>query len=180
MKTIVSFGLALFFLALPLRAEMIQGDGYSFFLSAPMGWVLDETMAADAEADAVLYPQGTTYQSAASVLTVSAAFKGDGFKDLADLMRQDEADSRQQNPEFSLQKGPLLQTRLQKKVLLYFYLGLKDGGCEAVAYLEEKDRVMIFMLSSSSEQILREDLPALQETVESYESTGEDSRENPE
>jgi hypothetical protein len=178
MKTTLSLGLTLFLLALPLRAEMIQGDGYSFFLSAPVGWVLDRTMAEDAEADVVLYPQGTTYQSAASVLTVSAAFKGDGFKDLADLMQQDAEDSRQQNPLFTLQKGPLLQTHLQKRALLFFYLGLKDGGSEAVAYLEERDRVMIFMLSSSSEQILHEDLPALQETVESYESTGESDRES--
>jgi hypothetical protein len=39
---------------------------------------------------------------------------------------------------------------------------------------------MIFMMSSSNEQILHEDLPALQETVESYESTGESGHENPE
>jgi hypothetical protein len=120
MKPILSFGAALFLFTAPLRAEMIQGDGYSFFLSAPAGWVLDRTMAVDAEADVVLYPQGTTYQSAASVLTVSAAFKGEGFKDLGDLVRQDEEDSRQQNPDFSIRKGPVLQTRLEKRAVLFF------------------------------------------------------------
>ena len=82
--------------ALPGRAEMIQGGGFSFFLSAPVGWVLDKSMASDAEADAVLYPQGTTYQNAPSVLYVSVVDKDGGFKDLGDLERQDESSARQQ------------------------------------------------------------------------------------
>ncbi len=180
MKKIHYILLTFFLMAAPLRAELIQGDGYSFFLSAPIGWVLDQHMAADSETDVVLYPQGATYQTAASILTVTAAFKGDGFKDLKDLIGQDEADGRQQSPGFSVQKGPVLRTRLQKPVSLFLYLGLRDGGCEAVAYLEEKDRIMIFMLSSSNEQILHEDLPALQETVESYESISPGTGENPE
>ncbi len=177
MKLKWAWALAFFWGSLPLQAEMIQGDGYSFLLSAPLGWVLDQHLAAEAEADVVLYPQGTTYQNAASVLTVNATFQGKDFKDLKNLIQQDEEDIRQQNPKFSAQQGPVLQTRYQKPAPLFFYLHLKGGGGEAVAYVEEKDRVMIFTLSSSSEQILREDLPALQETVESYESIGGESGE---
>jgi hypothetical protein len=180
MKLKWAWALVVFWGAMPLQAEMINGDGYSFFLSAPLGWVLDRHLAAEAEADVALYPQGTTYQNAASVLTLNATFRGEDFKDLKGLMRQDEEDTRQQNPKLSVRKGPVLQTRLQKPASLFFYLGLKGGGCKAVAYLEEKDRVMIFTLSSSNEQILYEDLPALQETVESYESMDEGTRENPE
>lgn len=177
MKLKWAWFLIVFWGALPLQAEMIQGDGYSFFLSAPLGWVLDLHLAEETEADVVLYPQGATYQNASSILTVNAAIQGEDFKDLKDLVRQDEEDARQQNPKLSVQKGPLLQTRFQKPVPLFFYSGLKDGGGEAVGYLEEKGRVMIFILSSSNEQILREDLPALQETVESYESMGEEASE---
>ena len=175
-----AWALVIFWGAMPLQAEMIQGNGYSFFLSAPIGWVLDQHLAAEAEADVVLYPQGATYQNAASVLTVNAAFQGEDFKNLKDLIKQDEEDTRQQNPNLSVRKGPVLQSRFQKPVSLFYYLGLKGGSCEAVAYLEEKDRVMIFTMSSSNEQILSEDLPALQETVESYESMSAGPRENPE
>lgn len=155
-----------------LQAEMVQGDGYSFFLSAPVGWVLDKTIASDAEADAVLYPQGTTYQNAPSVLYVSVVDKGDGFKDLKDLIRQDQSSGLQQNPGLRVRTGPLLQTHLKKNVSLFLYTGYKDGSGEAVAYIEEEDMVVVVTLASSTEQILHEDLPALQAAVESYEFIG--------
>jgi len=151
---------------------MVQGGGYSFFLSAPVGWVLDKSLAADAEADAVLYPQGTTYQNAPSVLYVSVVDKGEGFKDLKDLIHQDESSARQQNPRLQVQNGPLLQTLLKKSVSLFLYTGYKDGSGEAVAYIEEEDMVVVVTLTSSTGQILREDLPALQAAVESYEFIG--------
>jgi hypothetical protein len=167
-----TIGLAVLLLAGSLGAEMVQGGGFSFFLSAPAGWVLDKKMAADNESDALLYPQGTTYQNAPSVLYVSVAVKGDGFKDLKDLMRQDADSARQQNPGFRLQNGPFLYTRLKKIVPLYLFLGFKDGTAEAVVYVEEPDAVVVFTLSASNEQVLHEDLPALQESVASYEFIG--------
>jgi hypothetical protein len=173
MRKMKYIGLVLLFSTGPLWAEMVQGGGYSFFLSAPAGWVLDKSMASDAEADAVLYPQGTTYQNAPSVLYVSVADKGDGFKDLNDLIRQDQSSARQQNPSLRLQNGPFLRTHLKKSVPLFLYLGYKDGSGEAVAYVEEADAVVVFTLTSSSEQILHEDLPALQAAVDSYEFIGE-------
>lgn len=160
---------AFFLAALPLRAEMVQSSGFSFFLSAPAGWVLDKTMASQAESDAVLYPQGTTYQNAPSVLYVSVTPKGEGFKDLADLEQQDQSSAGQNNPRFHLQNGPLLQTHLKKSVPVFLFLGLKDGSGEAVAYVEEQGAVMVFTLTSTNEQVLHEDLPALQAVVDSYE-----------
>jgi len=174
MKITKFLGAAIFMLsAASSFGEMIQGDGYSYFLSAPVGWVLDKSLAAEAESDVVLYPQGTTYQNAGSIITVNVVFKGDGYKDLQDLIQKDEADGRQQNPHFKVQRGPSLTGRFQKNLPLYIYSGLKDGGWEAAAYLEEKDRVLIFVLSSSSGPILHEDLPALQETAASYETLGD-------
>ncbi len=170
-------GLTVFLSAGFLGAESVQGEGYSFFLSAPAGWVLDKSLSSEAEADAVLYPQGTTYQNAPSVLYVSVSVKGDGFKDLKDLLAQDEDSARQPNPHFHLQSGPVLETHLRKSVPLYLFLGFKDGTAQAVAYVDEADVVVVFTLSSSNEQILREDLPALQGAVDSYEfigKTGED------
>ena len=155
-----------------IHAEMIQTAVCSFFLTPPLGWVLDQSIASQEEAEAVLYPQGTTYKEAPSVLFVSVAEKGGGFKDLKDLLKQDREWALQENPHFKLQTGPLLQTRLKRKEPLYFYLGLKDGEGDAVAYVEEEQAVILFTLSSSNEKILREDLPALQELVDSYEFAG--------
>lgn len=164
--------LILLLAAAPMSAEIVEGNGYSFFLSAPAGWVLDKSVSSDDESDAVLYPQGTTYRNAPSLLYVSIALKGDGFKDLADLLHQDEEWGRQQGPHFHLRNGPRLQTRLKKGVPVYFYLGLKDGTSEATAYVDETDVIVVFTLSSANEQILHEDLPALQTAVESYEFIG--------
>lgn len=172
MKTITS-GTLLFLIALAasaLHAEMIRGDGYSYFLSAPLGWVLDKSLAAQAEADLVLYPQGTTYFKADSVITLSTAFQGAGFKDLADLLHRDEVEGKRANPRFESRKGPMLYTKELKSAPVQFYTGLKNGACEAVAYVEDGDRIMIFALSCPNLPILHEDLPALKETVASYES----------
>ena len=61
---------------------------------------------------------------------------------------------------------------MKKSVPLFLYLGYKDGSGQAVAYIEEKEMAVIFSLTSTNEQILHEDLPALQETVESFEFIG--------
>ena len=164
--------LILFWTAIPLNADIVEGNGYSFFLSAPLGWVLDKSVSSDDESDAVLYPQGTTYRNAPSILYVSIALKGDGFKDLPDLLQQDAQWGSRQGSQFHLRNGPRLQTRLKKAVPVYLYLGLKDGTSEATAYVDEKEVVVVFTLSSSNEQILHEDLPALQTAVESYEFIG--------
>ena len=179
MRTLTTLALALFLAAAPLGAEIVEGNGYSFFLSAPLGWVLDKSVSSDDESDAILYPQGTTSRNAPSILYVSIALKGDGFKDLPDLLRQDAQWGSRQGPRFHLRNGPRLQTRLKKGVPVYFYLGLKDGTSEATAYVDETGVVVVFTLSSSNEQILHEDLPALQAAVESYEFIGK-SGENPE
>lgn len=129
-------------------------------------------MASMAESDAVLYPQGSTYQNAPSVLYVSVAVKGEGFKDLKDLEKQDADSVRRSNPGFRLQNGPFLQTCSKKTVPLFLYLGFKDGTGEAVAYVEQGEVVVVFTLASSNEQILHEDLPALQACLDSYEFIG--------
>jgi hypothetical protein len=166
-------------LALPLRAEWIRGDDFSYSLDAPIGWVLDRSMAAQAEAELVLYPQGSSYYKADSVITLTSIELGGNIKTLGDLIKKDEKDGKASNPKMEVQKGPLLRTKKMGPVPLYFYLKLKDGTCEAVAYIQEDNRVMLFVLSCPNSQVLHEDLPALQETVSSYEALPDKEQDDP-
>lgn len=171
--------LLLYSLVLPLRAEWVQGEEFSYSLDAPIGWVLDRSMASQAEADLVLYPQGSSYYKADSVITLSSYGLGGNLKTLDDLIQKDEKDGKKSNPKMEVQKGPLLSTKKMRPVPLYFYLKLKDGTCEAVAYVQEDSRVMLFVLSCPNPQVLHEDLPALQETVGSYEALPDKEQDDP-
>lgn len=161
-----------FFLTIisPAWGEWIQGNGFSYSLDAPIGWVLDRSMASQAEADLVLYPQGSSYYKADSVITLTTFELGGNTKTLDDLIQKDEKEGKASNPQMTVQRGPLLRTKQMRSARLYFYLKLKDGTCQAAAYVEEDSRVMLFVLSCPNAQVLHEDLPALQETVGSYEA----------
>ncbi|HVZ81363.1 MAG TPA: hypothetical protein VHE12_11305 [bacterium] len=171
--------LFLFILALPLRAEWIQGDGFSYSLDAPVGWVLDRSLASQVEADLVLYPQGSSYYKADSVITLSTFGLGGKVKTVQDLVQKDAQDGKASNPKMEILKGPILSTKQLRSVPVYLYTRLKDGTCEAVAYVGEEDRVILFVLSCPNVQVLHEDLPALKETVGSYGSLPEKDEDAP-
>lgn len=152
---------------LPPGSQRVKGDGYSFYITAPMGWVLDLEAGKLLDSDAVLYPKGTRYDDAPSVLYASAAQRDKG-KNLAELIQLDFNGTKSQNPRLAMEKGPTLYSLLQKPAQVRFYNGFKDGHWEADAYLEEEDVIVTFVLSSSDEKIFHEDLPALQVLVASY------------
>jgi hypothetical protein len=173
LSRILKIGVLLWALALPLRAEWIEGDGYSYSLDAPIGWILDKSMAAQAEADLVLYPQGSSYYKADSIITLSSYEYSGNVKTLQDLIQKDEKEGKTSEPKMVVQKGPILLTKQLHSAPLYFYSKLKGGGCEAVVYVEQDSRVILFVLSCPNLQVLHEDLPALKEAVGSYESRPE-------
>lgn len=160
---------------LPDGMQRIKGDGFSYFIAPPLGWVLDLESAKSADSDAVLYPKGTHYDNAPSVLYTSAFVPAKGKK-LEELIAEDLNLSRAQNPGLSMEKGPTLYTRFQKPVPLRYYSGFKDGHLEAAAYLAEADVIVTFVLSSSDQQVFNEDLPALQALVASYEFMPEEDQ----
>lgn len=170
-KALLLFGLAAPAFAggpfLPPGSQRVKGDGFSFYITAPLGWVLDLEAGKSLESDAVLYPKGTRYGDAPSVLYATAQERGKG-KDLAEIIQLDFNGTKSQNPRLSMEKGPTLYSLLQKPAQVRFYNGFKDGHWEAVAYLEEEEVLMTFVLSSSDEKIFHEDLPALQVLVASY------------
>ena len=166
------------FAALPLwaagflpdpRSQSIRGEGGTFRVTPPWGWVLDRGMGKTVETDAVLYPKGTTYKDAPSVLYVTAA-PSDGAPDLKSFLKRELKELKSENPKLKVEEGPVLATRLLKPSPVRFYSGFKDGHFEAVAYVSERGFTMVFVLSTSDEKVLQEDLPALQALAASYEA----------
>jgi len=156
--------------ALTTHDRIIRTDEGNFMVSEPLGWLLDLHPAGVEEAVAVLFPKGTSLQTAPSVIYISTFNKDDqGFKDLGTWVEKDEAEVRQAGPQVEVKLGPLLYTRLHKTAVTRFYLDEPKKQFEGAVYIEEKDLVIRLSLESGDGKIFNEDLPALQELVASYE-----------
>ena len=155
------------------KALVIEGDNHLFMVSAPAGWVLDDTSGMGSRIRCVFYPKGEKWSTAATVMYVNP-LHGYGAKTrtVSALMAEDEKSFRQRAPKGKVTDGGTIQTIGKKSAVVRYFAN--DGGAahEAVAYVPEADLVMLLVLSSKSPQGFQGALAAYRELVQSYAWVG--------
>jgi len=151
------------------KALVIEGDNHLFMISAPDGWVLDDTSGMGSRIRCVFYPRGQKWNTAATVMYVNP-LHGYGAKarTVSSLMAEDEQSFRKTAPRGKVTDGGTIQiTGKRTAVVRYFSY---DGGPahEAVAYVPEAELVMLLVLSSKTPAGFQGALPAYREMVQSY------------
>jgi hypothetical protein len=151
------------------KAMVIEGDNHMFMVSAPDGWVLDDTAGMGSRIRCVFYPKGQKWATAATVMYVNP-LHGYGAKTrtVSTLIAEDEKSFKKNSPRGKVTDGGTIQTTGKKTaVVRYFSI---DGGPahEAVAYVPEAEMVMLLVLSSKTPQGFQGALAAYRELVQSY------------
>src|SRR5262245_3420116 len=151
------------------QAVVIEGDNHMFMLSAPQGWVLDDTSGMGSRIRCVLYPKGQRWQSAPTVMYVNP-LHGYGAKarTVSALMAEDEKSFHRSAPRGKITDAGRLQTADRKTAIVRYFS--QDGGPahEAVAYVPEAELVMLLVLTSKSADGFQGALAAYKEMVQSY------------
>ena len=156
------------------QALVIEGDDHLFMIAAPPGWVLDDTAGMGSRIRCVFYPKGQKWATAPTVMYVNP-LHGFGAKTrtVTTLMAEDEQAFRKRAPRGSItEAGTLVTSEKDKRARVRYFS--ENGGPphEAVAYVPDRDLVMLLVLSSHTPQGFQDALGAYRKLVESYAYVG--------
>ena len=151
------------------KALVNEGDNHLFMISAPEGWVLDDTSGMGSRIRCVFYPKGQKWNTAPTVMYVNP-LHGYGTKErtVSALMAEDEKSFHKNAPRGKVTDGGTIQTTGKKTAVVRYFS--YDGGPahEAVAYVPEAELVMLLVLSSKTPEGFQGALAAYRELVQSY------------
>jgi hypothetical protein len=147
---------------------VVYAEGGAFSLEAPKGWITDRETGQKNGVCCVWYPEGSTWDSAETVIYPNITTKSSGQKTLDEFMESDLAGFREHDPELTYEVGgdiPLKENRIAKLRLFY---NVNHGSSEAVAYVDEEKIIAVVVMSSKTKKNLSDSIPLLRTLLQSY------------
>lgn len=155
------------------KALVIEGDDHLFMASAPKGWVLDDTSGMGSRIRCVFYPKGQKWATAPTVMYVNPLH---GYtartRTVSALIAEDGKAFLKRSPRGKVTDMGKIRTLSSKDAIVRYFS--PDGGApqEAVAYVPEKDLIMLIVLSSKTAQGFQQALPAYRDLISNYAWVG--------
>ncbi len=156
------------------KALVIEGDDHLFMVAAPNGWVLDDTSGMGSRIRCVFYPKGQKWANAPTVMYVNPLH---GYtaktRTVSALISEDVRGFMKRAPQGRVTDAGRVATAATGKEAILRYFS-EDGGPprEAVAYVPEKDLVMLIVLSSHTSAGFQKALPAYKDLLSTYAWVG--------
>jgi hypothetical protein len=145
---------------------IVYGPKAAFNIAAPAGWVLDNAAGAEQGLPCVLYPKGSTWSDAKTIMYAKIAstqyedvnaFVATAIKEMKD---------RHGMPKEMIESG---KTRDGRPYFINEYPATKTyAQWERVAYVQLPKAVAYIVLSSRDEASYRKDAAALAETLKTF------------
>lgn len=155
---------------------LVHGDDHSFVISAPTGWVLDDTSGMGSLIRVVFYPRGQSWSEASTVMYANPLHHKESARaGLEDMIEKDVKAFRKQTPRGMVSVAPAIETVGKRKAEVRWFAPDGTQPVEACAYIPEDGMVMLLVLSSRSADGFQKALPAFQWLVHSYDFVGKDS-----
>jgi len=145
---------------------IVYGPKAAFNIAAPEGWVLDNTSGADQGLPCVLYPKGSSWSDARTIMYAKIA--STQFEDVNAFvaMAIREMQERHGKPKEKVASG---KTHDGHDYFINEYPATKSySQWERVAYVQLPHAVAYIVLSSRDEASYRKDSPALQEVLKTF------------
>jgi len=172
MKARLFICLALLLFCSPVSARetypggIVYGPKAAFNIAAPEGWVLDNTSGADQGLPCVLYPKGSSWSDARTIMYAKIA--STQFEDVNAFvaMAIKEMEERHGKPKEKVASG---KTHDGHDYFINEYPATKSySQWERVAYVQLPHAVAYIVLSSRDEASYRKDSGALQEVLKTF------------
>jgi hypothetical protein len=148
------------------RGGIVYGPKAAFNISAPEGWVLDNESGAGQGLPCVLYPKGSSWSDAKTVMYAKIA--GTQFEDVNEFVAFaiKEMEKTHGKPKEKIASG---KTHDGHDYFINEYPASKTySQWERVAYVQLPHAVAYIVLSSRDEKSYRKDAPALQEALKTF------------
>jgi hypothetical protein len=148
------------------RGGIVYGPKAAFNISAPQGWVLDNEAGAGQGLPCVLYPKGSTWADAKTIMYAKIASTQYEDVDKFVAIAIKEMKDRHGLPKQKIESG---KTGDGKPYFINEYPATKNySQWERVAYIQLPHAVAYVVLSSRDESSYRKDSPALREALKSF------------
>jgi hypothetical protein len=148
------------------RGGIVYGPKAAFNISAPQGWVLDNEAGAGQGLPCVLYPKGSTWADAKTIMYAKIASTQYEDVDKFVAIAIKEMKDRHGPPNQKIESG---KTGDGKPYFINEYPATKNySQWERVAYIQLPHAVAYVVLSSRDESSYRKDSPALREALKSF------------
>jgi hypothetical protein len=131
------------------RTGLIYGHDHSYYLTAPIGWVIDNQNGKELGMNAVFYPIGSSWADAETVIyTTYIGFDTTKNETVNDVVKADSIQYKNTSPEIRISKqSPILIGKNKKAIVYSFSI---EGNYETAAYVAEKKGVIVIVLSSKN------------------------------
>jgi len=145
---------------------IVYGPKAAFKIAAPDGWVLDNEAGVEQGLPCVLYPKGSSWAEAKTIMYAKIA--GTGFTEV-DKFVATAIKEMQKTHGLPKRKVVVGKTGDGKAFFINEYPATKAySQWERVAYIQLPNAVAFIVLSSRNEADYKKDAPALQETLKSF------------
>lgn len=159
-----------------LTEGLVYGKGHSFWISAPNGWILDNSSGVNRGLYAVFYPKGLTWKNSTAVMYANTARKK-ADESLEDFIKGDTDNFKEKgSPNITIAKAEPIKTKDGKLAQVRLFTGDQWANSEAVAYIPENKVIVMIVLTSRTETDFKKSLGAFQALVGSYQFLAEDVR----
>ncbi len=147
--------------------------GFQFYwwpkLVAADGWHHDPEVSRRTQSN-MLLPDGASFSDAETVIYARAIYRKaeDQHESLDELIHHDMAKFRSRDPEMKISEAEAVTLADGSELVSYEFVPDKGMNWERVAYGEDGDFFLIFVLSSRSERGYAESTGAFEQIVSSY------------
>lgn len=158
---------------------VIFGNNYSFTLTAPKGWVLDNSSGRGQGLQAVFYPKGSSWKTGAAVMYANVYQETDPSKEsLQTVIANDVTEYKKNSVDLKVVDAESILTRTDprsrdKKATVKHFTDDRNANTEAVAYIDEGKVVVMIVLSARSQRDFDSSLAAFKDLIGSYFFLGE-------
>lgn len=150
-----------------LRSGIVIYDGFSFALTSPPGWTLDADGGSADGLAAVIYPEGSSWEKAQTVMYVNVLRKHDS-ETVANVAQDDVLRFRSEDPKVAIEDAQPIEISPKRSAIVKHFFGQSPRNHEAVAYIENGSRIVIIALSSRTKDRFDAALTAFRTLVVSY------------
>ena len=112
------------------------GQNYSFTLNEPPGWSMDSETAKSQGLQAVLYPKGSSWKTAAAAMYVRVIYKNESKDTVEKVISNDISDFLQLSKESKVSDSPTLATRDRKAAIVKVFYDAANKNYESVAFID--------------------------------------------
>jgi len=147
-----------------LGTGILYGNRHAFTITAPEGWVLDNSSGVNQGLHAVFYPEGSSWKEAETVMYANGYDKQNVLDTLESFMEGDAESFRNKHPDIEIKDAGTRELPRGVASIRHFF----GENYESVAYIDSEGAVIVIVMSSRTEKEFFVNYGAFLELIDSY------------